>query len=194
MIKGIKESRKDHIQEVAQNLFKEKGYAATSMRDLANEVGIEAASLYSHITSKEEILRTICFDMADQFFAGLHSIETTDLPDDKKLEQAIISHIDVIARNRNASAVFFHDWRHLGEPFNNDFKLMRRRYENHFKKIIEHGIEQKIFINVDTTFTVRTLFSAMNWTYDWFGSGKNDNPQIIAEKITSLILQGLTKK
>jgi len=194
MAKAGKENRKDHIQEAAQRLFRENGYSATSMSDLANEVGIEAASLYSHIESKEEILRTICFEMADQFFDGLASVEDAGLPEDKKLELAIASHIEVIALNRSASAVFFHDSRHLGEPYHSDFKLMRRRYENYFKKIIERGIEQKIFRCVDSTFTVRTLFSAMNWTYAWHGSGKNDTPEIITKKITSLILEGLSKK
>src|SRR5436853_2514772 len=120
------ETRKDQIRQKAQTLFRERGYAATSMRDLAETMGIEAASLYNHIASKEEILQQICFSMAEMFFTSFENSVTASNPTER-LRCAIEAHLRVIAANADASAVFLHEWRHMGEPFLNDFKMMRRR-------------------------------------------------------------------
>ena len=61
-------SRKEVILKASAKLFREKGYKAASMRDLAVKVGVEAASLYNHIRSKAELLHDICFNVANVFF------------------------------------------------------------------------------------------------------------------------------
>ncbi len=89
--------RKDQIRVKAQALFRERGYSATSMRDLAETLGIEAASLYNHISSKEELLQQICFSMAEQFFVALEPVATSSLPPKEKLLAGIEAHLE---RNR----------------------------------------------------------------------------------------------
>src|SRR5437868_5063918 len=99
MAATVKPNRKEHITHVARNLFREKGYTATSMRDLATTVGIEAASLYSHIKSKESILQHICFNMADQFMGITTELEQSKLSTEEKLILAIEKHVAVIVNN-----------------------------------------------------------------------------------------------
>lgn len=62
----LKEKQR-RILNVAVELFKEKGYMGSSVRDLATKLNIKAASLYAHIRSKEEILEWICFGIAQEF-------------------------------------------------------------------------------------------------------------------------------
>ncbi|HYM19545.1 MAG TPA: TetR/AcrR family transcriptional regulator [Candidatus Kapabacteria bacterium] len=186
--------RKDQIRLVAEQLFREHGYASTSMRELADSLGIEAASLYNHITSKEEILQDICFSMAESFFQAIEPIEESGLGPVEKLRYAIEAHLGVIAANSNASAVFLHEWRHLGEPFLGDFRLMRRRYEKLFHTVIEEGVRAGVFQPLDATLTARTLLSAINWTYEWYNPNGKVSPSAMADLIRKILLDGIVKK
>ena len=175
--------RKDQITQIAQNKFREKGYRAVSMRELADHVGIEAASFYNHFDSKEGILKEICFRMAAEFFNELELAIKDEKYYDKQLTKAIASHIKVITENTDASAVFFHDWRYLSEPYLSDFKEMRRKYEAIFRKIIREGMSKSIFEKQDETFSVLTIFSSLNWVYEWYDPKGKFTPQQIAENL-----------
>ncbi len=183
--------RKKQIRQVAQNMFRSKGYGASSMRDLAKEVGIEAASLYNHVSNKEEILKDICFQIADEFFESIKEIEQTKGKPKQKLEKAIENHVMVIARNIDASSVFFHEWKHLSEPFLTDFKHLRNKYEKTFVNLIEAGIEQKQFRKAEVKIVVFTIFSALNATYDLYKPNGKLTAKIIAKEISSIIINGL---
>jgi len=71
-------SRKEVIVKAAAGLFHEKGYKAASMRDLAERVGVEAASLYNHIRSKTELLHDICFNVANVFWEHFNKVEASE--------------------------------------------------------------------------------------------------------------------
>ena len=183
--------RKDHITHVARNLFREKGYSATTMRDLASTVGIEAASLYAHVKSKESILQQICFNMADQFMAITVLVGKEKISVENKLILAIEKHVEVIVNNTDASAVFLHDWKHLSEPHLTKFKLMRNKYELFYVDLIRSGEKNKTFKNIDEKFVTMTLFSAMNWMYDYYKPSGKMKPKEIADHLAELILKGL---
>lgn len=185
--------RKSEIRLKAKKLFKERGYAATSMRDLAKEVGIEAASLYNHLSSKEELLNEMCFDIADQFFQAFQTATATDQNPSKKLKNAIKAHIGVIANNLDASTVFLHEWIFIKEPDLSKFKKMRYQYDQGFRELIQKGIESKDFKDVNVKLAVFTIISALNATYDLYKSSEKLTQEEIAENISNLLLKGLKK-
>ena len=184
-------TRKDQITQVAQNMFREKGYSATSMRDLAKIIGIEPASLYSHIKSKEEILQGICFKIAEEFFQAIHEAVKHDIPADEGLRQAIRSHVKVIVNNRDASAVFFHEWRFLKEPALSEFKSLRARYEDIFKSILRDGMTQGLFKTMDLNFLAYIIFSSMNHIHEWYKEGGVMNAERIGEELAEVLLNGI---
>ena len=182
------------MENTATALFQERGYAATSMRDMAQALGIEAASLYSHIKSKEEILQNICARMSRNFFAAMDEVFAQDFRTaEAKLENAIVAHVKVITEDTSASAVFFLEWRHLSEPYRTEFLEMRKRYEEIFSNILKEGIEEGAFKEMDVKFTVFTLLSALNWTHNWFNPTGKMSAEEIGKRLASLLLNGLKK-
>ena len=184
-------TRKEQIEKQAASLFTAKGYAASSMRDLAQVLGIEPASLYSHIKSKEEILHRICFRMADAFFEALKEIKDSNDGPDEQLKEAIGGHLKVIAGNGDDAAVFFHEWRHLSEPYLSVFLGMRSDYEQIFVTVIRNGIQKEVFKTVDPKLAAMTLLSAMNGIHRWYKvEGKLSMDQI-SDQIAELMIDGL---
>lgn len=185
-------SRKEQVIRKAAELFKEKGYAAASMRDLAQLLGIEAASLYSHIKSKEEILRNLCFDMAAEFRKSLEEVEKQDLPASEKLRKGIIGHIEVMAKDLTASAVFMNEHRHLSQPYLRDFLLLRINYINRFKSIIEQGARSGEFKRtIDKKLAVMTLFSSLNWMPMWYDPSGLIEPIELGKQLSDMLVNGL---
>ena len=188
-------SRKEQVIRKAAELFKEKGYAAASMRDLAQKLGIEAASLYSHIKSKEEILYTLCFEMAAEFRRSLEEVEKNPkAPASEKLRKGIIGHIQVMAKDLTASAVFMNEHRHLSQPYLRDFLLLRINYINRFKTIIEEGVASGEFKNsIDKKLAVMTLFSSLNWMPMWYDPDAAIEPEDLGRQLADMLVNGLKK-
>lgn len=187
-------SRKEQVIRKAAELFREKGYAASSMRDLAQKLGIEAASLYSHIKSKEEILQNLCFDMAAEFRKSLDDVEKLNVSSGEKLKQGIIGHIQVMAKDLTASAVFMNEHRHLSQPWLRQFLLLRINYINRFKEIIEQGVRNGEFkSSIDRKLAVMTLFSSLNWMPMWYDPSSAINSSELGEQLADMLVNGLKK-
>jgi TetR/AcrR family transcriptional regulator, cholesterol catabolism regulator len=187
-------SRKEQVIRSAAALFREKGYAASSMRDLAQKLGIEAASLYSHIKSKEEILQSLCFDMAAEFRKSLADVESKKVSATEKLRLGIIGHIQVMAKDLTASAVFMNEHRHLSQPFLRDFLLLRINYINRFKAIIEEGDRTGEFKDaIDKKLAVMTLFSSLNWMPMWYDPSSKIDPTDLGHQLADMLVNGLKK-
>jgi AcrR family transcriptional regulator len=187
-------SRKEQVIRRAAELFREKGYVASSMRDLAQKMGIEAASLYSHIRSKEEILQNLCFDMATEFRKSLEEVEKQNISASEKLRKGIIGHVQVMARDLTASAVFMNEHRHLSQPYLRDFLLLRINYINRFKAIIEDGMRSGEFKNnIDKKLAVMTLFSSLNWMPQWYDPASTIEPVALGLQLADMLVNGLKK-
>ncbi|MFM2376846.1 MAG: hypothetical protein RLZZ165_1943 [Bacteroidota bacterium] len=185
--------RKSQILSVAEQFFNEKGYLATRVRDLAEALGMEAASLYSHYKGKEEILWLIADRCANEFFESVKPIAASNLHTQQKLTDMIIAHVGVITRNINAAAVFFREWRNISEPRRTEYAMLRNEYEGIFRAIVRQGIQENLFKNYDEGFSTRTILSALNWTHTWYRPEGELTSEEIGRHLAGILLNGLVR-
>jgi AcrR family transcriptional regulator len=186
-------TRKQVLEQNAAALFREKGYSASSMRDLAQMMGIEPASLYSHIRSKEELLQNICMPLAQDLFQGLKVIVQQNASAKEKLSKALSAHLEIITRDTNYALVFLNEYRHLSEPFRTEFLSMRKEYEQQFMLILRQGIRSGEFRKIDEKITTLTLLSAINSTPQWYRKESSFTPDALASQLTDILVNGLSE-
>src|SRR5450432_3231130 len=186
-------SKKDVIIEKASKLFREKGFGAASMRDLAEHVGVEAASLYNHIQSKSEILQTICFKVANEFMSNLEDVEASDQNTLKKMEAIIRLHIRMMLDQYEYVFIADHEWRHLPEPYLSNFLNQRRNYRRSLSELIARGIEKGEMKAIEPYVAVLTLLSAISGIESWHRSRKTIAPDVLENNMVKYLIEGLKK-
>ncbi|MBN8784487.1 MAG: TetR family transcriptional regulator [Terrimonas ferruginea] len=189
-----KASKKELILVKAAAMFREKGFPATSMRDLAESVGIEAASLYNHIRSKNEILEAICFEVANRFNAHLDEIEASNLTSIQKVETLLRFHINQMIENYESVYVSDREWKHLEEPYLSNFQSQRRNYRKKFTLIIQQGIEKKEIRSIDAATSILIMLHAVSGIESWHRSKTKITAQELEDNMITIMIDGLRKQ
>jgi AcrR family transcriptional regulator len=184
----LKEKQKK-ILDVAVELFKEKGYMGSSVRDLATKLNIKAASLYAHIRSKEEILEWICFGIAQDFFDELQEVKNTDIAPKDKLNLFLDKHLSVVLQNRDVTHIYSNEWRHLEERLP-EFIALRKNYQDEVEQLISEIYEAEKWELKSPTFTTRFILHTLNNSYFWFKRNTESTTEITNE-IRAKLLYGL---
>lgn len=189
-----KASKKEIILQKAAAMFREKGFAATSMRDLAESVGIEAASLYNHIRSKNEILEAICFEVANRFTANLDAVEHTNQSSISKTESLLRFHIQQMINHYEEVYVSDREWKHLTEPFLSNFQNQRRTYRKRFAAIVEEGIQKKEIKKIDAATSVLIMLHAVSGIESWHRSTAKISAAELEDNMILIMIDGLRNK
>lgn len=184
----LKEKQKK-ILDVAVELFKEKGYMGSSVRDLATKLNIKAASLYAHIRSKEEILEWICFGIAQEFFDELQEVKNTDVPPKEKLNLFLDRHLSVVLKNRDVTHIYSNEWKHLEERLP-EFITLRKSYQQEVEALISQIFLAEKWELKSPAFTTRFILHTLNNSYFWF-KRNTESTSDITDEIRDKILYGL---
>jgi TetR/AcrR family transcriptional regulator, cholesterol catabolism regulator len=187
-------SRKEQIYRASAKLFAERGYHATSMRDLAQALGVQGGSLYAHISSKEELLWEIVNRAADEFDASLEPIRDSKIAPPEKLRAALEAHFNVISQNKEIVTVFFHEWKHLPIIKMEEITSRRASVERIYTQILEEGVRSGQFSKgLDVKLASLLALSSANWTYQWFNSGGRLSAREVADAFCAMLLEGFKK-
>ncbi len=186
-------NRKDLIVKAGAALFREKGFGAASMRDLAETLGIEAASLYNHIRSKNEILESICFNVANRFNTHLDEIETSSNTPLKKIETLLRFHIQQMLENYEEVIVSDREWKHLEDPYLSNFRTQRRNYRKRLAAIIEDGIKKGEIKKIDAPTAVVILLQAVSGIESWHRSTAKISGGELEDNMVLILVEGMKK-
>jgi len=184
-------SRKDVIVSKAATLFREKGYKAASMRDLAESVGVEAASLYNHIKSKSELLHELVFSVANKFVMKLDEIESESISSLQKMEKILRFHISEMIHHYEEVYVSDREWKHLSDPYLSNYQNQRRVYRKRLAAIIEEGIRNKEIKAIDAPTVVLIFLHAVSGIESWHRSTKKISAEELEQNMVAILIDGL---
>ncbi|GHO42325.1 TetR/AcrR family transcriptional regulator [Ktedonospora formicarum] len=181
------------IVETAAELFARQGFGATSLDDIAEQLGATKGALYYHVKNKEEILRLIYLMVLNASEEPLSRIAEAPLSPKEKLGQAIRHHTTVAANRSPAMAVFYREQQHLSGPFAKEIITRKKEYERYFEQIIVEGQESGLFTKaIDSKIATFGLLGMCNWLSQWYQAGGQYSSLQIADMFIAIIEHGLT--
>jgi AcrR family transcriptional regulator len=189
-------SRRQAIENVASDLFREHGYAATSIRDIARALSVQGPSLYAHVTSKEDVLWGIVERAAARFEAAAAGAEReaeARRPGDpaEAIAALVRAHVEVLTGDVDEAGVFVREWRALGPERRAAILARRDAYEARFRRRIEEGIAVGAFAMTDPAIAASTLLSALNGVATWYDPAGRLPAGRIADHLVDLSLRML---
>jgi AcrR family transcriptional regulator len=185
-------TREEEIYEAALRLFREKGYHATSMRDIGQAVGMLKGSLYTYIRSKQDLLVPIFERSTVPLLRELERIVATPgLSAPEQLRLAIHAHVATVCERLDVLTVFVSEWRALSSESLRGLQVYNRRYQDLFAGIVERGVREGAFRPVDARMTMLAIVGMCNSMVRWYRPGGRLGPDEIAEQFANLALDGL---
>ena len=182
-------ARRTELAREAARLFAERGYHGTSIGDVADALGVQKASLYHHIASKQDLLYATMREGADAFHTALDAIPD-DLSATERIRHAVRGHLRVVADQLDVATVFTREWRYLEGERRDEIVAERRRYEERFRALFRDGRELgELRTDLDDAAAALLVLSALNWAYTWLEAGRDTDA--LADRFYALLVEGV---
>ena len=179
----------------ARRLFWEKGYNATSMREIALSYGCRPSNIYNFFSDKEEILFEVLREEMEQIIRPIqHLEEDNHTSPGEQLKSVIGSHLEVTLSYRRSSGLLFDVALDALSPGKRKIIIdLRDTYDRIIRKVIRRGIEKGVFPKVDVRLAGFMIASMITRTRIWFHPKKGVSVSELANFITEFALNGLRR-
>ncbi|GAB1472009.1 TetR/AcrR family transcriptional regulator [Chloroflexota bacterium] len=184
---------RDDVLDAAAQVFRQKGFHGASMSDIAAAVNVQKASLYHHVASKQEILLALLDRALVMLTEHISVIASQDLPADQKLRLMIREYLAGLAENADLTSVLLFEHRSLDKKSHIRHVPHRDTFEGLWRKVLDEGVQKKIFDLKDTGLMVRALMGVMNWTLTWYQPKGAKSIEQIADEYSDFILKGMLR-
>jgi AcrR family transcriptional regulator len=184
--------RRDEVIRVATRLFAAKGYYATTLDQIAEEIGITKPALYYYITNKEDILRTIINRMLEPMQEAVDIVNSNLSPRDK-LRNIMKTLIKSAAERKETTLLAFEQANILPKRSRDALRRRQKEVEHTVTQVLKEGVEQGCFIVSDIKMASFTILAASNWLYHWYRPEGKLTTAEIADHCIKLLENGYLK-
>lgn len=185
------EDRKRTIYDTAVRLFKTQGYHATSVKEIADAVGLQKGSLYHYMSGKEDLLFEIARTAIGAYLADLEVVNRAGGSGREMLSHLIRRHVERVTRDTDTITVLLREAQSLSAKARSEIHGLTSRYTDGLVTIVSAGVEDGSLSFADPALASLAILGALNWMTQWYVSGGRLTPCRIADLLDTLVLDGL---
>jgi TetR/AcrR family transcriptional regulator, cholesterol catabolism regulator len=186
----IGESKADQLLRLAARLFRLKGYAASTTRELASQLGIQKSSLYHHISGKEDLLFAISMKSLDHIITTVSTAASGAEPE-QRLETIIIAHVETALQDQDMHTTMMIELRALSPDRRAQVLARRDQYQAILHDAVREGqAVGQLRTDVDAHYLTLSLLNLLNWTIFWYDVGGESSARDLAVMLSMIFLDG----
>ena len=182
-------SRREEIIRIAARLFAEKGYYATKLDEIAEEMGLSKPALYYYIDNKEELLRII-IEMMMKRAKKVAAVGRLKLPPREKLAKMIRMIVEFATNDKEIAIIALEQSKNLPKRDRDSLRRHEKEINDAVQQTFKDGIDQGLFAVDDVRMASFAILGVTNWCYRWYKSGAGLKPAQIADQFIKLLENG----
>jgi len=180
------------ITASAASLFRSKGFAATTTRELSDSVGIQKSSLYHYFDSKESLLFDLCMSSLSDVNLLFNEIIITDATSFEKLQSVFHSYVILILKDRDRHATMLLEIRSLSDQHRKILIETRDKNVNLIHNLVQSAqIDGHLRSDISTKNLVLGLFNLINWSIFWYIENGTMSAEEISTFLSKIFFQGV---